>query len=81
MPTKGSLDHLCRHDRLPWGVGGGREVPVFTACPPPNHCGWPCWHYIQVDCEVTAIETAILGVLPGSVEFLTIPCVCVAWLP
>lgn len=25
MPTKGSLDHLCRHDRLPWGVGGGER--------------------------------------------------------
>jgi len=43
--------------------------------------GWPCWHYIQVDCEVTAIETAILGVLPGSVLFLTIPCVSLPWLP
>ena len=32
-----------------------------------------------MDCEVTAIETAILVELPGSVAFLTIP--WVAWPP
>ena len=100
MATKGSLDDLCCHDLLP-SFGGGKPVPVFTACLPPpsviivaglkniSRQHWyifgsflnprPFWHYIQVDWEVTAMETAILGVLPGSVEFLTIP--WAAWLP
>ena len=67
--------HLLISVADPW------NITTQNPCGLENQLNIPCWHYIQVDCEVTAMETAILGVLPGSVEFLTIPCVCVPWLP
>ena len=78
-----------------WRREAGASLHSLPTTSISNHCGWPekyqpsalihllnprpFWHYIQVDWEVTAMETAILGVLPGSVEFLTIP--WAAWLP